>query len=101
MFDNSSNNGNLQNAFTAPNAAEFVNEVLFMVYAGFWTDPVYGGNQGMVGWQLIAYNANYWGDDIGLGAPKLMLQGTPTRLHPESLSQMQVMGGGPYNVKSS
>ncbi len=94
LFDNSSSNTTLQSAFQGPNAAEFFNEVYDMVVAGFWTDPMYGGNQGMVGWQLIAFNANYWGDDIGLGAKKLMTAGTPTRLKPKSLGQLQKEGGG-------
>jgi hypothetical protein len=94
LFDNKSDNTKLQNAFQAPNAAEFFNEVHDMVVAGFWSDPMYGGNRGMVGWKLIAFNANYWGDDIGLGAAKLMLQSTPTRLPPQSLSDLQKAGGG-------
>lgn len=94
LFDNKSSNSNLQAAFQAPNAAEFFNEVHDMVTAGFWSDPAHGGNQGMVGWKLIAFNANYWGDDIGLGAAKLMLQSTPTRLSPKSLSDLQKEGGG-------
>ena len=94
LFDNSSSNTALQSAFQGPNAAEFFNEVHDMVVAGFWADPLYGGNQGMVGWQLIAFNANYWGDDIGLGAKKLMVAGTPTRLKPKSLGQLQKEGGG-------
>jgi gluconate 2-dehydrogenase gamma chain len=94
LFDNKSDNSKLQDAFQAPNAAEFFNEVHDLVTAGFWSDPVYGGNQGMVGWKHIAFNANYWGDDKGLGAPKLMLQSTPTRLPPMSLSDLQKAGGG-------
>ena len=43
----------------------------------------------MVGWKLIGFNGNYWGDDIGLGARKLMVAGTPTRLQPESLGDLQ------------
>lgn len=94
MFDNSASNTALQNAFTAPNAAEFFNDLYDLVVAGFWSDPIYGGNQNMVGWQYIAFNGNYWGDDIGLGAPKLMTAGTPTRLPPKSLGQFQAEGGG-------
>ena len=94
LFDNKSDNSKLQDAFQAPNAAEFLNEVHDLVVAGFWSDPVYGGNQGMVGWKHIAFNANYWGDDIGLGAAKLMLQSTPTKLPPMSLSDLQKAGGG-------
>jgi gluconate 2-dehydrogenase gamma chain len=94
LFDNSSSNTALQSAFQGPNAAEFFNEVHDMVTAGFWTDPIYGGNQDMVGWKLIAFNANYWGDDIGLGAMKLMVASTPTRLKPKSLGELQKEGGG-------
>jgi gluconate 2-dehydrogenase gamma chain len=94
MFDNSSTNTALQTAFQGPNAAEFFNEVHDLVVAGFWSDPIYGGNQGMVGWELLAFNANYWGDDIGLGAMKLMVASTPTRLAPKSLGQLEKAGGG-------
>jgi hypothetical protein len=94
MFDNKSDNVNLQDAFQGPNAGEFFNELHDMVTAGFWTDPIYGGNQGMVGWQLLAFNANNWGDDIGLGATKLMVANTPTRLPPKSLTDLQKAGGG-------
>jgi gluconate 2-dehydrogenase gamma chain len=94
LFDNKSSNTALQNAFQGPNAAEFFNEVHDMVVAGFWADPAYGGNQGLVGWQLLAFNGNYWGDDIGLGAQKLMVAGTPTRLKPKSLGELQKDGGG-------
>jgi gluconate 2-dehydrogenase gamma chain len=94
LFDNKESNNELQSAFLAPNAAEFFNEVHDLVVAGFWADPIYGGNQNMIGWQLIAFNANYWGDDIGLGAKKLMVAGTPTRLKPKSLGQFQKEGGG-------
>jgi gluconate 2-dehydrogenase gamma chain len=94
MFDNSSSNTALQKAFNAPNAAEFFNDLYDLTVAGFWTDPVYGGNQNMVGWQYIAFNANNWGENIGLNAPKLMTAGTPTRLPPKSLGQFQAEGGG-------
>ena len=82
----------MQNAFQGPNAAEFFNEVYDMVVAGFFSDPIHGGNQGLVGWELIAFNGNYWGDDIGLGARKLMVAGTPTRLKPASLGDLQKSG---------
>ncbi len=94
LSDNSSTNTALQSAFQGPNAAEFFNEVYDMVVAGFLADPVYGGNQNLVGWQLIAFNGNYWGDDIGLGSKKLMTAATPVRLPPKSLSQLQAEGGG-------
>ena len=94
MFDNKADNAKLQSAFQGPNAAELFNELHDMITAGFWADPIYGGNQGMVGWELLAFNANYWGDDIGLGAAKLMIASTPTRLPPKSLSDLQRAGGG-------
>jgi len=94
LFDNKSDNTNLQNAFEAPNAAEFFNDVHDLVVAGFWADPIYGGNRDMIGWKHIAFNANYWGDDIGLGAQKLMVANTPTRLTPKSLSDLEQEGGG-------
>lgn len=94
MYDNSPSNTALQTAFQGPNASEFYNDVYDMVVAGFWSDPLHGGNIGMVGWKLIAFNANYWGDDIGLGARKLMVAGTPTRLQPKSLAELQQEGGG-------
>lgn len=88
LFDNKPTN------FQGPTPAEFFNELHDMVTAGFWTDPLYGGNIDMVGWKLLAFNANYWGDDIGLGAQKLMVASAPTRLQPKSLSQLQSEGGG-------
>jgi hypothetical protein len=94
LFDNKADNTNLQNAFVAPNAAEFFGEVHDLVTAGFWADPIYGGNKDMVGWKHIAFNANYWGDDIGLGSQKLMVASTPTRLPPKSLADLQKEGGG-------
>lgn len=94
MFDNKADNSALQTAFQGPNAAEFFNEIHDLITAGFWADPIYGGNQGLVGWKLIGFNGNYWGDDIGLGAAKLMIASTPTRLTPKSLGQLQQEGGG-------
>ena len=101
LFDNSPTNTALQSAFQAPNAAEFFNDLYDMVVAGFFADPIYGGNLNMVGWQLIAFNGSYWGEDIGLNPLKLMTAGTPTRLPPKSLGQLQQEGGGPFNVNPS
>ena len=94
LFNNKSSNTALQTAFQGPNAAEFFNEVYDMVVAGFFSDPIHGGNQGLVGWKLIAFNGNYWGDDIGLGARKLMVAGKPTRLKPASIGDLQKSGKG-------
>jgi gluconate 2-dehydrogenase gamma chain len=95
MAANDSSNTALQSAFQGPNAAEFFNEVYDMVIAGFLTDPIYGGNQGLVGWKLIAFNGSYWGEDKGIGPEKLMTAGSPTRLQPKSLGQLQQEGGMP------
>jgi gluconate 2-dehydrogenase gamma chain len=92
LFNNSSSNTALQNAFQGPKDGEFFNEVYDMVIAGFFSDPIHGGNKGLVGWELIAFNGNYWGDDIGLGARKLMVAGTPTRLKPASIGDLQKSG---------
>jgi gluconate 2-dehydrogenase gamma chain len=52
LFDNSPDNTALQSAFQGPTASEFFNEIHDMVVAGFWADPLYGGNVGKVGWSL-------------------------------------------------
>ncbi len=89
LFDNKADNTNLQNAFQAPNAAEFFNELHDMVTAGFWADPLYGGNQGMVGWQLLASNGVNNGTAQNHTAIELATASTPTRLPPLSLAQLQ------------
>jgi len=89
LFDNKSDNTNLQNAFQAPNAAEFFNELHDMVTAGFWTDPLYGGNQGMVGWQLLASNGVNSGTAQNLTAIQLAIANSPTKIPPLSLADLQ------------
>jgi gluconate 2-dehydrogenase gamma chain len=93
LFNNSPSNTELQKAFTGPKADEFFNDVHDMVIAGFLTDPIYGGNQNLVGWKHIGFNGSYWGEDKGLGPQKLMIAGSPTRLEPRSLGQLQKEGG--------
>jgi gluconate 2-dehydrogenase gamma chain len=66
-----------------------------MVWAGFFTDPLYGGNQGMVGWQLTAFTGTNQGNAYGEGytTQQLMLMTTPVRLQPQSLTQFQIAVG--------
>jgi gluconate 2-dehydrogenase gamma chain len=71
--------------------ADFFYEVFFMTWCGFLMDPLYGGNQNMVGWTLTAFNGtnqgNFYGE--GLTTAELMVASTPTRLQPASLGQFQ------------
>jgi gluconate 2-dehydrogenase gamma chain len=77
--------------FTGPTPQEFFAEMHDMVWAGFLTDPIHGGNQGMVGWTLTGFNGsntgNFYGE--GLKITDLMVAGSPTRLKPASLAQLQ------------
>lgn len=89
LFDNSSSNTDMQSAFQGPTAAEFFNEVHDMVVAGFWTDPLYGGNIGMVGWSLLASNGVNSGASQGFATIQLATSTSPTRLPPLSLGDIQ------------
>ena len=89
MFDNSASNTALQSAFHGPTAAEFFNEIYDMTVAGFWTDPLYGGNIGMVGWKLLASNGVNQGSAQGYSTIQLAISSTPTRLPPLSLGDIQ------------
>ena len=78
--------------------SDFAYELVFMTWAGFLMDPIYGGNQNMVGWKYVGFNGvnfgNFYGE--GLDAKNLMVATTPTRLQPASLAQYQqkATGGG-------
>jgi len=80
--------------FTAPSASDFFKELVYMVWAGFLSDPIYGGNRGMVGWELIGFNGlnqgGYYGE--GLDIKQLMVATTPTRLKPVSIGVLQQEG---------
>ncbi len=89
LFDNSPSNTALQSAFQGPNAAEFFNEVHDMVTAGYWTDPLYGGNVGKVGWELLASNGVNGGGAQGYTTIQLATSSTPTRLPPLGLGDLQ------------
>jgi gluconate 2-dehydrogenase gamma chain len=70
---------------------DFAFELYMMVWAGFLMDPLYGGNQNMVGWSYVGFNGTNMGDFYGEGhSPEnLMVATSPTRLKPASLAQFQ------------
>jgi gluconate 2-dehydrogenase gamma chain len=76
--------------------SDFAYEVTFMTWAGFLMDPLYGGNQNMVGWAYVGFNGvnfgNFYGE--GLDQKSLMVATTPTRLSPASLAQYQQKASG-------
>ncbi|MGA2664880.1 MAG: gluconate 2-dehydrogenase subunit 3 family protein [Nitrososphaerales archaeon] len=77
--------------------SDFANEVFFMTWAGYTSDPIYGGNRGMAGWTYTASpglnNGNFYGE--GMTTKQLMVATTPTILKPVSLSQFQQAQGVP------
>jgi hypothetical protein len=70
---------------------DFFSELLFMTWSGYLMDPVYGGNQQMVGWNYVAFCGVNMGNahSEGLDPTRLMVAVTPTRLQPISLGQYQ------------
>ena len=70
---------------------DFFNELMFMTYAGFTMDPVYGGNANKVGWQLTGFTGANMGDSFNEGRDvlALMVASSPTRLAPHSLGEFQ------------
>jgi gluconate 2-dehydrogenase gamma chain len=75
---------------------DFAYELSFMTWAGFTMDPLYGGNQNMVGWQYMGFNGVNLGNAYGEGLSQkdLMIATTPTRLKPASLAQYQQAASG-------
>src|ERR1700722_8716516 len=75
--------------------SDFFNEVFFMTWSGFLMDPIYGGNIGMVGWELTGFSGVNMGNFYGEGytSKQLMVATTPTRLKPASLAQFQAASG--------
>ncbi len=73
------------------NPLDFFWEVLFLVWSGFFMDPVYGGNQNMAGWKLTGFTAANMGNAYGeeLSPLTLMVASSPTRLQPSSLGNYQ------------
>jgi gluconate 2-dehydrogenase gamma chain len=73
---------------------DFFAEVHDMAIMGFFSDPLYGGNKGMVGWILAGHNGVNQGNAFGEGftTAQLMVMDKPTRLKPLSLGQLQKAG---------
>ena len=76
--------------------SDFAYELTFMTWAGFLMDPLYGGNQNMVGWDYVGFNGvnfgNFYGE--GLNQKTLMVASSPTKLKPASLAQYQQQATG-------
>jgi hypothetical protein len=77
-------------------SVDFAYELSFMTWAGFTMDPLYGGNQNMVGWKYMGFNGVNLGNAYGEGLSQkdLMIATTPTRLKPASLAQYQQAANG-------
>jgi gluconate 2-dehydrogenase gamma chain len=88
--------GNKPTSFSNIRPSDFAYELVFMTWAGFLMDPIYGGNQNMVGWKFTGFNGvnfgNFYGE--GLDQKNLMVATTPTRLQPASLAQYQQQASG-------
>ncbi len=87
---------NKPTSFSNIKPSDFAYELTFMTWAGFLMDPIYGGNQNMVGWTYTGYNGvnfgNFYGE--GLDQRTLMVATSPTRLKPASLAQYQQKSAG-------
>jgi gluconate 2-dehydrogenase gamma chain len=55
--------GGKATGFTAPSAAAFFGTLIQHVREGMFCDPIYGGNQNLVGWKMIGFP----GAQIGYG----------------------------------
>jgi hypothetical protein len=75
--------------FEGPTPGELFNELHDMITAGYWTDPLYGGNIGMVGWKLLASNGVNQGTAQGFTPLELAVADHPTKLPPLSLGDIQ------------
>ena len=83
-------------SFSNIKPSDFAYELTFMTWAGFLMDPIYGGNQNMVGWTYTGYNGVNFGNFYGEGYDQrtLMVATSPTRLKPASLAQYQQKASG-------
>jgi gluconate 2-dehydrogenase gamma chain len=73
--------------FNGPSATAFFMQLRNDSIEGMFSDPMYGGNQDMVGWKLIGYpgaQRNYTPDDI---------QNTSFQREPQSLAQLMAKEG--------
>src|SRR5213080_3166125 len=87
---------NKPTSFSNIHPSDFAYELTFMTWAGFLMDPIYGGNQNMVGWTYTGFNGVNFGNFYGEGKDQkaLMVATTPTRLKPASLAQYQQQASG-------
>jgi len=87
---------NKPTSFSNIKSSDFAYELTFMTWAGFLMDPIYGGNQNMVGWTYTGYNGVNFGNFYGEGYDQrtLMVATSPTRLKPASLAQYQQKATG-------
>ena len=94
---------NIPKTFSDIVPQDFAYELTFMTWAGFLMDPLYGGNQSMVGWQYTGYNGVNLGNayNEGLTQKQLMVASSPTRLQPASLAQFQNPSGSSSGGQSS
>jgi gluconate 2-dehydrogenase gamma chain len=74
---------------------DFFNELMFMTWSGFLMDPVYGGNNDMVGWKLTGFTGADMGNTFnnGRNVMQLMVASKPTRFPPHSLGEFQKASG--------
>ncbi len=71
--------------------SDFFYELFWITWAGYFSDPMYGGNRGMVAWEFDGFNGTNQGNFYGEGytTKQLMVMTTPLRLQPASLAQFQ------------
>jgi len=79
--------------FTGPNPKEFFSEMHNLVMEGFFSDPIYGGNIGLVSWKLNGFNGTNGGAPEGYTPMQEMVLDHPVRLAPKSLADIQKSGG--------
>jgi gluconate 2-dehydrogenase gamma chain len=81
--------------FNGISSQAWFSELHDMVWAGFFTDPLYGGNQNMVGWEYIGFTGTNQGNAYGEGytTSQLMVMSKPVRLKPQSLAQFEASVG--------
>ena len=82
---------NKPSSFNGIIPSDFFHEVFFMTWCGFLMDPLWGGNWGMVGWELTGFSGVNMGNFYGEGytTKQLMVSPTPIKLKPASLAQFQ------------
>lgn len=91
LWSNKPTYGTNASQFGSVLPSDFAYELFFMVWNGFWVDPVYGGNKNMVGWEYVGFygtnTGNFYGE--GYNSKQLMVATEPIILKPASLGQFQ------------